>query len=82
EVSVVGRLVSIRVMGKSSFAHIEDASGRIQLYLRRDLLGEDAYAIFRQNLDLGDFVEATGTMFLTRTGESSVRVERLRLLSK
>jgi lysyl-tRNA synthetase class 2 len=82
EVAVVGRLVSIRVMGKSSFAHIEDASGRIQLYLRRDLLGEDVYAMFRQNLDLGDFVEATGTMFLTRTGESSVRVERLKLLSK
>ena len=82
EVAVVGRLVSIRVMGKSSFAHIEDGSSRIQLYLRRDLLGEDAYAMFRQNLDLGDFVEATGTMFLTRTGEPSVRVERLRLLSK
>jgi lysyl-tRNA synthetase class 2 len=82
EVSVVGRLVSIRVMGKSSFAHIEDGSGRIQLYLRRDLLGEDPYAMFRQNLDLGDFVEATGTMFLTRTAEPSVRVERLRLLSK
>jgi lysyl-tRNA synthetase class 2 len=82
EVAVVGRLVSIRVMGKSSFTHIEDSSGRIQLYLRRDLLGEDAYAMFRQNLDLGDFVEATGTMFLTRTGEPSVRVEQLRLLSK
>ena len=82
EVAVVGRLVSIRVMGKSSFAHIEDNSGRIQLYLRRDLLGDDLYAMFRQNLDLGDFVEATGTMFLTRTGEPSVRVEQLRLLSK
>jgi lysyl-tRNA synthetase class 2 len=82
EVAVVGRLVSIRVMGKSSFAHIEDGSGRIQLYLRRDLLGEDVYTVFRQNLDLGDFVEATGTMFLTRTGEPSVRAERLRLLSK
>ena len=82
EVAVVGRLVSIRVMGKSSFAHIEDNSGRIQLYLRRDLLGDDLYAMFRQNLDLGDFVEATGTMFLTRTEEPSVRVEQLRLLSK
>jgi lysyl-tRNA synthetase class 2 len=69
-------------MGKSSFAHIEDGGGRIQLYLRRDILGEDTYTTFRQDLDLGDFVEATGTMFLTRTGEPSVRVERLRLLSK
>ncbi len=82
EVAVVGRLVSIRVMGKSSFAHIEDNSGRIQLYLRRDLLGDDPYAMFRQNMDLGDFVEAAGTMFLTRTGEPSVRAERLQLLSK
>ena len=82
EVTVVGRLVSIRVMGKSSFAHIEDGSGRIQLYLRRDALGEETYDMFRYDLDLGDFVEATGTLFLTRTGESSVRVEQLRLLSK
>jgi lysyl-tRNA synthetase class 2 len=82
EVAVVGRLVSIRVMGKSSFAHIEDGNGRIQLYLRSDLLGEEAYVVFRQDLDLGDFVEAVGVMFLTRTGEPSVRVDRLRLLSK
>ena len=82
EVTVVGRLVSIRVMGKSSFAHIEDGSGRIQLYLRRDGLGEAPYDTFRYDLDLGDFVEATGTLFLTRTGEPSVRVEHLRLLSK
>ncbi len=82
EVAVVGRLVGIRVMGKSSFAHIEDGSGRVQLYLRSDLLGEEAYGMFRYNLDLGDFVEAAGTMFVTRTGEPSVRVEQLRLLSK
>jgi lysyl-tRNA synthetase class 2 len=82
EVTVVGRLVGIRVMGKSSFAHIEDGSGRLQLYLRRDLLGEEPYDLFRYNLDLGDFVEAQGTMFLTRTGEPSVQVKQLRLLSK
>jgi lysyl-tRNA synthetase class 2 len=81
-VTVVGRLVGIRVMGKSSFAHIEDGSGRLQLYLRRDLLGEEPYDLFRYNLDLGDFVEAQGTMFLTRTGEPSVQVKQLRLLSK
>jgi lysyl-tRNA synthetase class 2 len=81
-VTVVGRLVGIRVMGKSSFVHIEDGSGRIQLYLQRDMLGEEAYEMFRQNLDLGDFVEATGTMFTTRTGEPTVRAESLCLLSK
>ena len=81
-VTVVGRLIGIRVMGKSSFAHIQDGSGRIQLYLRRDLLGKQVYEMFRQNLDLGDFVEATGPVFTTRTGEPTVRVEVLRILSK
>jgi lysyl-tRNA synthetase class 2 len=81
-VTVVGRIVSVRVMGKSSFAHIEDGYGRIQLYLQRDALGEDAYAIFKRDLDLGDFVEATGPLFYTHSGEPSIRVEKLRLLSK
>jgi lysyl-tRNA synthetase class 2 len=82
DVTVVGRLVSIRVMGRSSFAHIEDGSGRLQLYLRQDTLGQGSYDLFRRNLDLGDFVEATGRMFRTRTGEATVQVEELRLLSK
>jgi lysyl-tRNA synthetase class 2 len=81
-VTVVGRLVSSRVMGKSSFAHIEDGSGRIQLYLRYDLVGEEVYALFKRDLDLGDFVETTGQVFLTRTGEPTVRVEQLRILAK
>jgi lysyl-tRNA synthetase class 2 len=81
-VTVTGRLTSSRVMGKSSFAHIEDATGRLQLYLRLETLGEEPYTMFKRDLDLGDFVEATGQMFHTRTGEPSVQVERLRLLSK
>ncbi len=81
-VTVAGRLVSVRVMGKSSFAHIEDGSGRIQLYVQRDSVGEELYTHFKQNLDLGDFVEATGSVFRTRTGEPSVHVNNLRLLSK
>ena len=81
-VTVVGRLVGIRVMGKSSFAHVEDGTGRIQLYLRRDVVAGEMYQVFRSELDLGDFVEATGQLFRTRTGEPSVRVEALRLLSK
>jgi lysyl-tRNA synthetase class 2 len=82
EVTVAGRLVSIRVMGKSSFAHIEDGEGRIQLYLRRDEIGEEEYARFRRDMDLGDFVEARGQMFTTRTNEPSVRTENLRILTK
>lgn len=81
-VTVVGRLVSSRIMGKTSFAHIEDDSGRIQLYLRHDVLGEQPYTLFKQDLDLGDFVEATGQAFFTRTGEPSIRVENLRVLAK
>jgi lysyl-tRNA synthetase class 2 len=81
-VTVVGRLVSIRVMGKSSFAHIQDGSGRIQLYLRLNVLGEESYEMFRRDLDLGDFVQARGDLFTTRTGEASVRVQDLRLLAK
>lgn len=81
-VTVVGRLVGIRVMGKSSFAHIEDGTGRIQLYLRRDVVADGMYEVFKSDLDLGDFVEATGQLFYTRTGEASARVEKLRVLSK
>jgi lysyl-tRNA synthetase, class II len=81
-VAVAGRLVSMRVMGKSSFAHIEDDSGRIQLYVRSDVLGEEAYELFKRDLDLGDFVQASGETFYTRTGEPSVRVDELRLLAK
>jgi lysyl-tRNA synthetase class 2 len=81
-VAVVGRLVAIRVMGKSSFAHVEDGSGRIQLYLRLDVLGDEGYNLLKQELDLGDFVEATGPMFRTRTGEATVQVENLRVLAK
>jgi lysyl-tRNA synthetase class 2 len=82
DVTVAGRLVSSRIMGKSSFAHIEDGTDRIQLYLRQDVLGEESYTLFRQSLDLGDFVEAKGQVFYTRTGEPSVRVEELQILSK
>jgi lysyl-tRNA synthetase class 2 len=81
-VTVVGRLVGIRVMGKSSFAHVEDGFGRIQLYLRVDAMGEEAYGMFRRDLDLGDFVEASGPLFYTRTGEATVRTEKLRVLAK
>ena len=82
EVHVAGRLMSARVMGKSTFAHIADGSGRVQIYLRQDELGEDAYELFRRDVDLGDFVSARGHMFRTRTGEVSVHVEAFEIIAK
>jgi len=81
-VQVVGRLVAVRVMGKSSFAHIADGSGRLQLYLRREALGEQAYDMFRRDLDIGDFVWAEGRLFRTHTGEITVDVGEVRVLAK
>jgi lysyl-tRNA synthetase class 2 len=81
-ISVAGRLVAIRVMGGSTFAHITDSSGRIQIYLRRDSLGEENYDIFRRLIDLGDFVWAQGSLFQTRTGEVTVNVASWKLLAK
>ena len=81
-VKVAGRLMSRRVMGKASFAHLQDMSGRIQLFLQRDLLGAEEYAEFKRDLDLGDILGAEGVLFRTKTGELSIRVERLRLLTK
>ncbi|HVC01559.1 MAG TPA: lysine--tRNA ligase [Steroidobacteraceae bacterium] len=79
-VSVAGRMMAKRVMGKASFARIEDSSGGIQLFLQQQLLGE-AYQEFR-GWDVGDLVGAQGTLFKTKTGELSVRAGELRLLTK
>ena len=81
-VTVCGRLVSERDMGKTVFAHIVDEFGRIQLFLRREEVGEESHFILRKLLDLGDFIQASGTLFRTRTGEISVRVKSWKLLSK
>ena len=81
EVSVAGRMMFKRVMGKASFATLQDSSGRIQLFLSNDQLGEEAHAAFKHH-DLGDILGAKGTLFITRTGELSVRVTSLRLLAK
>lgn len=85
-VSVAGRMMLKRMMGKASFATLQDGSlgetaGRIQLYVTRDALGEDAYAEFKR-LDLGDILGAEGTLMKTKTGELSIKVTRLRLLTK
>ena len=81
-VTVTGRLQSMRDMGKSVFAHISDEDGRIQLFLRREEVGEEMHRIFRKLTDLGDFVQATGRLVRTRTGEISVRVHEWRMLAK
>jgi len=80
-VSLAGRMMLKRIMGKASFATVQDTSGRIQLYVTRDALGEAAYEAFK-HYDLGDIVGATGTLFKTKTGELSVKVAELRLLVK
>jgi lysyl-tRNA synthetase class 2 len=80
-VSVAGRLMLKRLMGKASFGTLQDATGRIQLFAQKDVLGDEAYERFK-HLDLGDIVGAEGTLFRTRTGELSVRISSLRLLTK
>ena len=80
-VSVAGRLLSKRVMGKASFCNIRDLQGNIQSYVSRDSIGEDAYSDFKK-MDIGDIVGITGFVFKTKTGEVSVHAEKVVLLSK
>ena len=82
-VSVAGRLMSRRIMGKASFAHLQDMSGRIQLFVQRDSLPEGFYnEEFKKHWDLGDIIGAEGQLFKTKTGELSIRVDELRMLTK
>lgn len=81
KVSVAGRIMSKRGMGKVGFCHMQDLAGRIQLFVKKDILGEDEYAVFKK-YDVGDIVGAEGEVFTTQTGEISVRVEKITLLSK
>jgi lysyl-tRNA synthetase class 2 len=80
-VTVAGRLVVIRDMGKSQFVKILDQQGQIQLYVKKDVIGEEAYASFKK-LDLGDIIGARGTLFKTKTGEVTIRVDECRLVAK
>ena len=80
-VSLAGRMMSKRVMGKASFAHLRDAKGDIQIFVKRDLLGDEAYAAFKK-MDVGDIIACTGEVFRTKMGELSVRVHELTLVSK
>ena len=80
-VSVSGRLLTIRNMGNSSFANLHDESGDIQIYLQKKQVGEDSYKLFN-NLDLGDIVGINGTLFKTKTNELTINTESIELLSK
>ena len=81
EVTVAGRMMAKRIMGKASFAHVQDLSGKMQLYIARDSLGEEPYAGFKK-MDIGDIIGVKGTVFKTKTGEISLHVTELTLLSK
>jgi len=81
-VRTAGRLMSVRDMGKASFAHIMDGTGRIQLYLRKDQVGEESYENFLKLFDLGDFVGVEGSVFRTRTAEVTILVKSIAMLAK
>lgn len=82
EVSVAGRLMSRRIMGKASFSHISDNQGQIQIYITRQDVGEEAYASFKKDYDIGDILGIRGTVFRTQTGEVTVHATHLEMLTK
>ena len=81
QVAIAGRLMTKRGMGKAGFADLQDSSGRIQLYVRKDIIGEEAYAAYKK-LDIGDMVGVTGEVFRTKMGEISVKAHEVVLLAK
>ena len=81
EASVAGRMMAKRVMGKNSFVKVQDRSGQIQLFVQRDALGEELYGEFKK-WDIGDIVGARGRLMKTKTGEVSIAVSEIRLLTK
>ncbi len=80
-VTIAGRIMTKRDHGKSSFAHLQDSKGRIQIYVRRDGVGAEAYLIYRR-FDVGDIIGVSGVVFRTRTGELTILVDKVELLSK
>ena len=83
EFSLAGRIMSLRIMGKASFFHIQDEFGKIQCYIKRDIVGDDFYnKVFKKLVDIGDIVGVKGTVFKTRTGELTINVTEMKLLTK
>src|SRR3989338_6269140 len=81
KVSVAGRIMTLRVMGKAAFGHVQDSSGKIQFYIREDVVGEKIYKNFKL-FDMGDIVGVSCTVFRTKMGEVSVWVDNIEMLSK
>ena len=81
-VSLAGRLMSRRIMGKASFSHISDRDGQIQIYVRRDDVGEEDYASFKKDYDIGDIIGIKGFVFKTQTGEISIHCQHIEMLTK
>src|SRR3989338_6766506 len=81
-VKIAGRMVAKREMGKISFAHLKDESGKIQIAFSEKELGKDSYKLFTKYFDLGDFIHADGELFITHKGELTVLVKNYRLLAK
>jgi len=79
---IAGRIVTLRLHGKTAFCHIQDAHGRIQLYLREDAVGKESFVLFEKYIDLGDYIWVSGHSFRTKTGEITIKIERYTLLSK
>lgn len=80
--AIAGRLMTIRLHGKAAFAHIQDRSGKVQIYLKQDHIGADQFAFFKDMIDIGDIIWCTGSSFKTRTGEVTLEVNAFKLLSK
>ncbi len=81
-ITLCGRLRSIRRQGALAFAHIEDVSGQLQIFIRKDELGDKEYAIFKDLIDVGDFLQISGTAFTTKSGEKSLLIKKIKLLTK
>lgn len=79
---MAGRIRSIREHGGSTFLHLEDATGKMQAYLKRDVLGEKNYRFFLDNFDIGDFTEIAGTLFVTKRGEKTIEAKEVKMLAK
>ncbi len=79
---VAGRLMLRREFGKASFAHIQDGTSRIQIYVQKQVVGEEAFTRFKKLIDLGDIIGVSGTLFRTKTNELTLQVSILKLLTK
>ena len=79
---IAGRVILMRLMGKAAFAHIKDGFGKIQIYIKKDNVGEENYDLFKKNVHVGDFLGIEGKIFITRTGEKTLKVSKLTILSK